>query len=92
MAIDWSHLPKDVISKVCLNSTKDCSRSFVLDRETGYWVCTGCRKPSVQVAVKECDVCEVVFVPKYYEKILYDWAGILCDTCEPPVRKTTSTN
>lgn len=89
MAINWSHLPKNVLDKICMNATKDCTRSFILDRETGYWVCSGCKKPMVQVAVKECDICDVVFVPKFYDKILYEWAGIACDTCdEPPAKRT----
>lgn len=91
MAIDWSHLPRTVLDKVCINATKDCTRSFKLDKESGYWVCTGCGKPAVQVAVKECDICDVVFVPQFYDKILYDWAGIACDSCEPPTKRSSKT-
>lgn len=92
MAIDWSHLPKNVLDKVCMRATSKCGGGFVLDPDgSGYQICSGCRKPSVQVAVKECDICDVTFVPQFYDKILYDWAGISCDTCEPP-QTTRRTN
>jgi hypothetical protein len=85
MPIDWSHLPKDaVVAKVCMSSG-GCKRGgFKKDEATGYWVCNGCSKPSVTVAVQECDLCNKVFVPKFYEKVLYYFLGIACDDCEPP--------
>lgn len=84
MAIDWSHLPKDVISKVCMSSG-GCGRGgFKKDQATGYWVCNKCSKPSVAVAVHECDLCDKTFVPRMYDKILYSFLGISCDECEPP--------
>lgn len=85
MAIDWSHLPREVINSVCMNATSRCGKGFVLDPDgSGYQICAGCRRPTVQVAVQECDICDKVFVPKFYQKILYAWAGICCDDCEPP--------
>jgi hypothetical protein len=92
MAIDWSHLPRVVIDNVCMSSG-GCNRGgFSLNRETGYWVCSGCKKPSVTVAVKQCDLCDKVFIPKYYEKILYDFMGIACDECEPPKQTSGRTD
>lgn len=84
MAIDWSHLPREVISKVCMSSGGCGRKGFTKDQATGYWLCSTCLKPSVTVAVKECDLCDVVFVPLNYDKILNDWMGICCDVCEPP--------
>lgn len=85
MAIDWSHLPKDVKEKVCLRSTPACTarhKGYGLDPATGWWVCSGCGKPEVQTAVKECDICDKVFVPKYHDKVLLDFMGIMCGACD----------
>jgi len=90
MAVDWSHLPRLVISQICMGSTKECGNGFAIDNISGYQVCTGCRKPAIMVAVKECDLCGKTFVPKYYDKILNDWMGIACDECEPPQPPTTT--
>ncbi len=80
-SIDWSHLPKEVCEKVCFCSG---AQGWTLDPETGYWVHANCGKPSIRVAIQQCDICKKVFVPKYYKKIQFDFLGIACDDCEPP--------
>lgn len=84
MAVPWSHLPKNILPQVCLRHTKNCGKGFKLIPATGWWVCTGCGNPTVQNAVKECDICEKIFVPKMYEKAMLDFLGIMCDECDPP--------
>jgi hypothetical protein len=76
MAIDWSHLPKDVISKVCMCAKKV---GYSHDPESGYFVCANCRKPSILVGVKECDLCDKVFVPVKYDR--YNALGVACSDC-----------
>lgn len=83
MAINWSHLPKEVISRVCMDSMGN-KEGYGLDRATGYWVHRKCGKPSIAVAVKECDICEKTFVPRFYIKCQLDFMGIMCDQCDPP--------
>lgn len=83
MAIDWSHLPKEVIDKVCL-CRHGFKNGYTKLPATGWWVDPNCKKPSIMAAVKECDNCEKVFVPKYFEKAQLDFLGILCDECDPP--------
>lgn len=90
MAIDWSHLPRDVQDKICLNMTGMCGptkdmRGFVHDPDSGYFVCANCRKPAPLVGVQECDICDKPFVAKFYDKVLQkDFLGIACDECDPP--------
>ena len=81
MAVDWSHLPKEVMDAVCPDYG---ANGFRLDPETGYWVHAKCGKPRLPTCVEECDSCGKTFVPKYYEKIKLSFLGIECDTCDPP--------
>ena len=80
MAIDWSHLPTDVKTKVCFCPS---AQGWSLDPATGYWV-HSCGKPSIKVAILQCDVCKKVFVPKCYKKVKWQGIGVACDDCEPP--------
>jgi hypothetical protein len=82
MGIDWSHLPTDVINKVCMCSYAK-NEGFVKG-EGEYWVHTKCRKPTIPVAVRQCESCDIVFVPKVY--IPSTNLGIECDSCNPPNR------
>jgi hypothetical protein len=78
MAIPWSHLPRDVVNKICM-----CIGSkggFSLDPATGYWT-HRCGKPSVLVAVCECDICGKIFVPDLYETAKYKDLGVMCSDC-----------
>lgn len=90
MAINWSHLPREVQDKICLNMSGNCGsgshkRGFVHDPATGYFVCANCRKPAPLVGTQQCDVCDKTFVPQFYEKVLNkDFLGIMCDECDPP--------
>jgi len=99
MSIDWSHLPSSVINKVCMGGPNGCmpydkrvatgTSTFYKDEATGWMKCSGCGNPKLDTrSVQECDICSKVFVPKMYEKVLYDFMGIACDECEPPA--TTS--
>lgn len=91
MAIDWSHLPRAVQDKICLNMSGNCgtkakdTRGFVHDPATGFFVCANCRKPAPLVGVQECDLCSRPFVPQFYDKVLNkNFLGIACDECDPP--------
>jgi hypothetical protein len=81
MSIPWSKLPKDVITKICMCSVGANKKGFSLDPATGYWTHT-CGKPSVLVAVCECDICGKIFVPQSYEKAKYKDLGVMCDDCD----------
>lgn len=88
MAINWSHLPKEVQDAVCLNWSGNCgkgadNRGYVHDPATGYFVCWNCRKPAPLVGVKECETCNKPFVPKIYKP---NALGLECDDCNPPHR------
>lgn len=89
MAINWSHLPKDVQDKVCLNWSGNCGRTkdtrgYVHDPATGYFVCSNCRKPAPLVGVQECDICDKEFVPNTLKEVTdRDFLGILCYDCNP---------
>jgi hypothetical protein len=81
VAIDWSHLPKDVISKVCMCGV---ANGFRLDPESEYWVHAKCGKPTFMVGVRECDSCSKAFVPKKYQDSNTCYLlGIECDDCNP---------
>lgn len=83
MGIDWSHLPKEVVAKICMCTTGGSrEKGFRKDPETEYWVHSKCGKPSVLVAVRECESCPTVFVPRKYSTGI----GIECDECNPPNR------
>ena len=95
MGIDWSHLPKDILNQVCMGGPNGClsqehrsitgTPTFYKDSATGWWKCSGCKRPKLDNrSVQQCDLCDKVFVPKYYDKVIYDWAGIACDECDPP--------
>lgn len=84
MAIDWSHLPKDVISKICFCTRAGHHDGWGLDQATGYWVHGKCGKPSPMTCVAECDTCGKIFVPKHHDKIKMSFLGIECDVCDPP--------
>lgn len=81
MAIDWSHLPRELWSQVCMCGAKN---GFTLIPETGWWVCANCKNPTITAAVFECDLCAKVFVPKFFKKAKYAQFGIACDECESP--------
>lgn len=81
MSIPWSHLPKDVIAKVCMDTLGRGHDGFHLDPATGYWV-HSCGKPSIIVAVCECDICGAIFVPKFYVKAKFKDLGVICDDCD----------
>ena len=85
MAIDWSHLPKEVINQICM-CIGSTDKGFKHDVESDYWVHAKCGKPTVLVAVQECDNCGKTFVPKYHKKIETSFLGIECDDCDPPRR------
>jgi len=85
MAIDWSHLPKEVIAKVCMCPM---ANGFSLEPASGYYVHAKCRKPTIPVAVKQCDICDKVFVPNTLEECHLDFMGLMCYDCQPP-RKTS---
>ena len=87
MAIDWSHLPPEVIKAICMCPM---ANGFRLTPETGYFVHVKCMKPTIPTSVRECDFCGKTFVPQFHEKIKNEPVeGILCDVCDPP--KLTST-
>lgn len=82
MAIDWSHLPPEVISKVCMCPM---ANGFSHRPDTDYWVHAKCGKPTIPVAVRECDTCGKAFVPKIYQNSNTCYIiGIECDDCNPP--------
>lgn len=77
MGIDWSHLPKEVIKVVCMCPM---ANGFRRDPDTEYWVHAKCGKPTIPVAVRQCDSCFTTFVPKNYkpsEKV------VECEQCRP---------
>lgn len=76
MAIDWSHLPEEVKKKVCFCAKKV---GYSHDPVSGYYVCATCRKPSIIVGTKECDLCDKVFVPDKYDPL--NALGVACDAC-----------
>jgi hypothetical protein len=95
MAIDWSHLPQSVLNNVCMGGHNGClpydfriatdTPTFFHDDKTGWMKCSGCKKPKLDNrSVQQCDLCDKVFVPKMYDKVLNDFLGIACDECEPP--------
>lgn len=78
--------PQSVLDKVCTDQCYGKAENhpgWRLDPETKHWV-RACGKPTLQAAVLECDLCEVLFVPKYYEKIKNRDLGAMCDDCDPP--------
>lgn len=83
MSINWSHLPKSVLVKVCL-CRYGFKNGFTKDEATGWWVDPKCGKPSIIAAVRECEACEKPFVAKFFEKIRFEFLGIMCDECDPP--------
>jgi hypothetical protein len=84
MAIDWSHLPSNVLSQLCMDSIGN-QEGYALDRATGYWVHSkaSCRKPSINtLTVQECDICEKPFHPKTEEEASLSFMGSMCDDCK----------
>lgn len=85
MAINWSHLPKEVVNAICMCIGKDKQDGYSEDQESGYWVHagkTGCRKPSVLTSVIECDECGKAFVPVKQKTIKMSFLGAMCPECE----------
>lgn len=60
------------------------ANGFRLEPESEYWVHAKCGKPTIPVAVRQCDSCDGVFVPKKY-KSSDDCAilGVECERCSP---------
>jgi hypothetical protein len=94
MSINWSHLPPDVISKICMCIGKDQKDGYGYDEATGYWVHRvyrsrygdkpGCDKPSVLACVVECEECEQPFVPEKQKTVKFANMGLgaVCPPCE----------
>lgn len=88
MAIDWSHLPKEILDKICFCIGKNKQDGWSLDQESGYWVHRvhdnkpPCNKPSVLACVIECDICEKPFVPAKQKTVEMSFLGAMCERCE----------
>lgn len=81
MAINWSHLPPEVIAKICMCSRGGKDSGWHLNEATGYWTHPKCEKPSPIPAIRECELCGKAFVPdKYIPKEEAMW-GVACSDC-----------
>ena len=56
----YQGLTEEILSNICRCISPD---GWSLEVETGWWVCGGCRKPSLYNAVRFCEGCEKPFVP-----------------------------
>lgn len=83
MAINWSHLPRRVLNKVCLCDKQSPKYRRVYDKETGWHICNSCGKILAITSLLECDICKDVFVPKTYEEFKMSFLGAMCDACKP---------